>query len=147
MESTSCARLYWPFSLEVYLSPGTSEICLQFQDELGVDVNVFLLCLLGSKLKKKAFEPNGNTAVGCARQALERGGCKGAKSNSSAFEKRSKACAYTAYKQIARRSEAPGVRGRKNSAGGNCQGNRRYFKPATGRRATGNVPYQLARLI
>lgn len=53
MESTSCARLYWPFSLEVYLSPGISEICLQFQDELGVDVNVFLLCLLGSKLKKK----------------------------------------------------------------------------------------------
>lgn len=51
MDNTSCALVFWSFSLEVYREPEVAPSCLTLQDDIGVDVNVLLLTLLASRLK------------------------------------------------------------------------------------------------
>jgi uncharacterized protein (TIGR02444 family) len=34
---------FWDFSLDIYSTPGVSRVCLQAQDEAGIDVNLLLL--------------------------------------------------------------------------------------------------------
>jgi uncharacterized protein (TIGR02444 family) len=35
---------FWAFSLDAYARPGVAAACLRLQDELGLDVNLLLLC-------------------------------------------------------------------------------------------------------
>ncbi|MCB1671258.1 MAG: TIGR02444 family protein [Gammaproteobacteria bacterium] len=36
---------FWDFSIGYYSRPGVADVCLQLQDERGLDVNLLLLCL------------------------------------------------------------------------------------------------------
>ena len=36
---------FWDFSLEVYMTPGVGEACLELQERHGLDVNLLLFCI------------------------------------------------------------------------------------------------------
>lgn len=58
MNSASCGVLYWDFSLDVYSADSVAPSCLTLQDDIGLDVNVLLLSLLASHLKRRIITPD-----------------------------------------------------------------------------------------
>lgn len=58
MQQKNCSTLFWDFSLKVYSTEQVPAACIELQDTIGLDVNVLLLTLLATAVKRRALDRN-----------------------------------------------------------------------------------------